>query len=121
MPLAFIFALVGVMFVSYAFMQLTREFSHAGSVYAFSGFTLGPHAGFFAGWALLGHLHGVHDARRPPRSGCSSRLPRLTASPTAPTGSWIALVAGAIIAFLACGDIRVATRSLLSIEGISVA
>src|SRR3954464_291784 len=53
-PLAFLFALVGVMFVSYAFVQLTREVDHAGSVYAFAGLTLGPRAGVLAGWALLG-------------------------------------------------------------------
>src|SRR3954449_3364507 len=53
-PLAFIFATVGVIFVSYAFIRLTGYFSHAGSVYAFSGITLGPRAGFFSGWALLG-------------------------------------------------------------------
>src|SRR5512142_2010368 len=53
-PLAFIFATVGVMFVSYAFWRLTQHFSHAGSVYAFAGVTLGPQAGFFAGWALFG-------------------------------------------------------------------
>ena len=53
-PLAFIFATIGVIFVSYAFIRLSRYFSHAGSVFAFSGITLGPQAGFFAGWALLG-------------------------------------------------------------------
>src|ERR687885_2122561 len=53
-PLAFIFATVGVIFVSYAFIRLTGHFSHAGSVYAFTGVTLGPQAGFFAGWALFG-------------------------------------------------------------------
>ena len=31
-PLAFIFATVGVLFVSYAFIRLTSYFSHAGSV-----------------------------------------------------------------------------------------
>src|SRR3954464_7748465 len=49
-PLAFIFAFVGVLFVAYAFIRLSQHFSHAGSVYAFSGVTLGPRAGFFAGW-----------------------------------------------------------------------
>ena len=53
-PLAFIFATVGVIFVSYAFIRLAGHFSHAGSVYAFAGVTLGPRAGFFSGWALLG-------------------------------------------------------------------
>src|ERR1700693_3298057 len=53
-PLAFIFATVGVMLVSYAFIRLSRYFSHAGSVYALSGVTLGPRAGLFSGWSLLG-------------------------------------------------------------------
>jgi amino acid transporter len=53
-PLAFIFATVGVIFVSYAFWRLSAHFSHAGSVYAFTGVTLGPRAGFVAGWALFG-------------------------------------------------------------------
>ena len=53
-PLAFLFAMIGVLFVSYAFAQLTKEVSHAGSVYALTGFTLGARAGFLAGWALLG-------------------------------------------------------------------
>src|SRR5689334_18447546 len=53
-PLAFFFATIGVLFVSYGFIRLSRYFSHAGSAFAFSGITLGPQAGFFAGWALLG-------------------------------------------------------------------
>ena len=53
-PLAFLFATIGVLFVSYAFAQLTKEVSHAGSVYALTGFTLGARAGFLAGWALFG-------------------------------------------------------------------
>src|SRR5215213_9252385 len=53
-PLAFVFASVGILFVSYAFIRLTSYFNHAGSVYALSGVTLGPRAGFFSGWALLG-------------------------------------------------------------------
>src|SRR5689334_25446690 len=48
-PLAFILATIGVMLVAYAFVQLSRHFSSAGSVYAFSGVTLGPEAGFFSG------------------------------------------------------------------------
>src|SRR3954470_20391538 len=53
-PLAFVFAAVGIALVSYAFIRLAEHFNHAGSVYAFSGMTLGPQAGFFSGWALLG-------------------------------------------------------------------
>lgn len=53
-PLTFVFDTVGILLVAYAFIRLTAYFNHAGSVYALSGATLGPWAGFFSGWALLG-------------------------------------------------------------------
>jgi amino acid transporter len=49
-PLAFLFAAIAIALVSYAFVRLTRYFSHAGSAYALAGATLGAaRAGFFAG------------------------------------------------------------------------
>jgi amino acid transporter len=111
-PLAFIFATVGVLFVSYAFIRLSRLYSHAGSVFAFSGLTLGPRAGFFSGWALLGTYLAF------------------TCASTAEAGTFgVAFLGGTgiwksadyiVIAVLAYGDIRVATRSLLGMEGVSV-
>ena len=53
-PLAFAVAALGVGLVAYGFVRLAGEFSHAGSVYAFVGNTLGPRPGFLTGWALLG-------------------------------------------------------------------
>ena len=53
-PLAFMIAAVCVGFVCYGFVRLSSRFSHAGSVYAFNGRTLGPRAGFVTGWAMLG-------------------------------------------------------------------
>src|SRR5690242_21587942 len=53
-PLAFVVAVLGVGLVAYGFVRLAGEFSHAESVYAFVGNTLGPRPGFLAGWALLG-------------------------------------------------------------------
>ncbi|MEO8967268.1 MAG: APC family permease [Solirubrobacteraceae bacterium] len=119
-PLAFIFATVGVLLVAYSFIRLSRYFSHAGSVFAFSGITLGPQAGFFSGWALLGTYLAFT---------CASTAEAGTFGVAFFQGSgiWngadyivIALVAAVIIAILAFGDIRVITRSLLGIEGISV-
>src|ERR671931_2293665 len=52
-PLAFLFAAIAIGLISYSFIRLTRFFNHAGSTYALVGATLGPRAGFFAGWALL--------------------------------------------------------------------
>src|SRR5437016_13351470 len=52
-PLAFLFAAIAIGLISYSFVRLTAFFNHAGSTYALAGATLGPRAGFFAGWALL--------------------------------------------------------------------
>ena len=41
-PLVFVIAGIGVGLVAYAFIRLSRHYAHAGSVYAFSGATLGP-------------------------------------------------------------------------------
>src|SRR3954469_10616026 len=57
-PLTFALALGAVLVIAYALVYLTRRFSHAGSVYALTGATLGPRAGFFSGWALLGTYLG---------------------------------------------------------------
>ena len=85
-PLAFIFATVGVLFVSYAFIRLSGYFSHAGSVYAFPGVTLGPRAGFFAGWALLG-TYLAFTAASTAEAGCSAwPSSRARGSGTAPSG-----------------------------------
>src|SRR3954454_5396488 len=120
-PLAFLFALVGVLFVSYAFVQLTREVNHAGSVYAFAGYTLGPRAGFLAGWALLGTYLMFTIASTAEVGLFFGSFLSSTGIADNADWIWIALVAGVGITFLAYGDVRVATRSLLTMEGISVA
>ena len=53
-PFTFVVSFIGTMLVAYAFIRLTRAITHAGSVYALAGATLGPRAGFFGGFALLG-------------------------------------------------------------------
>ncbi|MGZ6694172.1 MAG: APC family permease [Solirubrobacteraceae bacterium] len=120
-PLAFAFALLGVLLVAYAFVQLTREVSHAGSVYAFCGLTLGPRAGFLAGWALLGTYLCFTVASSAEVGLFFSSF--LASTGIAAAADWlpIALVSAGLIAVLAAGDVRVATRSLLTMEGISVA
>ena len=119
-PLAFIFATLGVLLVSYAFIRLSRYFSHAGSVFAFSGITLGPQAGFFSGWALLGTYLCFTCAS-------TAEAGTFGVAFLGGSGIWhnadyiiIALIAAVLVAVLAFGDIRVATRSLLGMEGTSV-
>src|SRR5438309_7185613 len=118
-PLAFIFATIGVLLVSYAFIRLSRYFSHAGSVYALAGVTLGPQAGFFSGWALLGTYLAFTCASTAEAGLFGNAFFQSTGIGNV---DWIiiGLVAAAIIAFLALGDVRVATRSLLGFEGVSV-
>lgn len=53
-PLVFLIAFAGVGAVAYGFVRLTSYFNHAGSIYGLVGITVGPRAGFFGGWALLG-------------------------------------------------------------------
>src|SRR5215212_8010939 len=120
-PLAFVFASVGILFVSYAFIRLTGYFNHAGSAYALSGVTLGPRAGFFSGWALLG-TYLAFTAASTAEVGLFGQA-FFDGTGIWPNAEWlvISLVAAALIWLIAYGDIRVATRSLLTMEGITVA
>ncbi|MDQ1618862.1 MAG: hypothetical protein QOE19_1431 [Actinomycetota bacterium] len=52
-PLAFLFAAIGVLLVGYGFVRLTQYYQHSGSVYAFVGATLGPRTGVVSGLALF--------------------------------------------------------------------
>ncbi len=119
-PLAFIFATIGVLFVSYAFIRLSRYFSHAGSVFAFSGVTLGPRAGFFSGWALLGTYLAFTCASTAEAGTFGVAFLNGISVFKAADYFVIAVISAGLIAVLAFGDIRVATRSLLGMEGISV-
>ena len=119
-PLLFIVATIGVFLVSYGFVRLSAHYAHAGSVYAFSGATLGPQAGFFAGWALLGTYLAFTAAS-------ASEIGLFFGAFLDGTGIWhdpewvvIALVAAVFIGLLAYSDIKITTRALLSMEAISV-
>src|SRR3954464_13045726 len=107
-PLAFVIATVGVMFVSYGFIRLTRHFNSAGSVFALAGATLGPRAGFFAGFALPA-THTLFTVAPRAEGGLfgQSFLDGIGVGGV----DWlpIALVAMIGVALLGFGDIRVAT------------
>ncbi len=119
-PLAFAFAALGVGLVAYGFVRLAGEVSHAGSVYAFVGNTLGPRAGFLAGWALLGTYLVF-----PPVSITGVAIfgrAFLDATGLAHDADWypLALAAWAVIWFLAARGVRPTTRSVLAFEVVSV-
>lgn len=119
-PLAFLFAGVAVGLIAYSFVRLTSFFNHAGSAYALAGVTLGPRAGFFAGWALLA-TYCLFIA------GNVAEVGLFGTSFLSGVGIWhnapwilISLVAAALVWFVAYGDVKVVGRALLSFEGLSV-
>jgi amino acid transporter len=116
--LSFVFAVVGVALVAYCFVKLSQHISHTGSVYALVGVTLGPRAGFFAGWALMGAYIAI---------GCGSTIEmglfggsflHDTGILTTHQWWWIALIGLAGVAALAFSEIRIITRALLTSEVI---
>jgi amino acid transporter len=119
-PLAFLFAAIAIALISYSFIRLTRYFNHAGSTYALAGVTLGPRAGFFAGWALLATYSCfiAADIAEVGLFGTSF----LSGAGIWHNPSWIliGLIGAALVWFLAYGDVKLATRALLSFEGVSV-
>jgi amino acid transporter len=119
-PWAFVFALVGVALVGYAFVRLSRYVSSAGSVYALVGITLGPRAGFLAGWALFGAYVAIGAG-----SGIEIGLffsQFLSGVGIVHTTEWIviAIIALGLVSLLAFAEIRMITRSLLVTELVGV-
>jgi amino acid transporter len=119
-PLAFAVAALGVGLVAYGFVRLAGEFSHAGSVYAFVGNTLGPRPGFLAGWALLGTYLVF-----PPVSIMGVVIfgrAFLDTTGLVRNADWypLGLAAWAVIWVLAARGVRPTTRSLLAFEVVSI-
>jgi amino acid transporter len=116
--LSFVFAVVGVALVAYCFVKLSQHISHTGSVYALVGVTLGPRAGFVAGWALMGAYTAI---------GCGSTIEmglfggqflHDTGILTTTQWWWIALIGLLGVGALAYTEIRIITRALLTSEVI---
>lgn len=119
-PLAYAMAAVGVSFVAYGFIRLASHFSHAGSVYAFTGLSLGPRAGFFSGWALLGTYIVFPSVSIMGIAIFSTAF--LKSSGIASNPPWwpLALAGWALVALLASRGARTTTRSLLAVEIVAV-
>lgn len=120
-PLAYVFAGIGVILVAGGIIFLSRYFASAGSLYGLVGASVGPRAGFFTGWALLGPyliwtasssvLAGFFATRFCQDSGIWPEADYLP----------FALVCAVLILLLSTRDVRVLGRVLLSVEGLSVA
>ena len=123
-PLTFAVATVGVLLVAYTFVRLTQRFNHSGSVYGFVGATLGPRAGVVAGWGLLGTytFYAVVTAT------ASSRFILAfldgTGLWTKPPDTLVLVLVPLILLgvfWLTISPVRLGTRFLLVVEGVTVA
>jgi len=117
-PFAFLAAMAAIGLVAYAFVSLTRVFAHSGSVYGFNGVTLGPRAGFFSGWALLGTYFAFAAGSM---AEAGSFVQTLLGNLGVSVG-WlpVALAAGLLVWILAYNAITLSTRVALVLEGVSV-
>lgn len=122
-PLAFALATVSVLLISWTFVRLTQRFHHAGSVYGFVGATLGPRAGIFAGWSLVGTylFYAVVTSTAAGRF-ITEELSAWGVWKNAPDWSSFifTLLALAIVVLLATREARNSTRLLLTIEAVTV-
>lgn len=111
-------AAIAMGFVAYAFVIFTRGFNSAGSVYGFTGSVAGPAFGFLSAWALMlvyvnfagGVYAAVGDEAGPAFAALGLHLP------------WqaYALVAFALVVFLAYLEIKVSSGLILVLEGVSM-
>ena len=123
-PLAFFLAAVAVLLIAYVFVRLCQYYRHAGSVYVFTGATLGSHAGAIAGLSLMGtyvfyalvtsSAAGIFGASFLDIIGVWNDQPDWA-------GFVVGFVALALALLLAIVPAKRAAEVLLSAEGITVA
>lgn len=119
--LPFVFAFVSIGLVAWGFVRLTSRFASAGSVYAFTGLTLGPRCGYFSGWALLGtYLGGGAASVAIAAAFAQDLIHQIGIHANVP---WIIIAVLALVgaALLSMRSVRIVARSLLAIECVAVA
>jgi amino acid transporter len=118
-PLVFLLGGIGMAFIAFGFVVLTRRFNHSGSAYALVGATLGPRAGFFSGFALLGYYLFSTICTVPAAALFIQAFLNSIGVHHVP---WLLLgVLSAIAAgWLSTRDAKLATRALLFMEAIGV-
>jgi amino acid transporter len=123
-PLVFVIGLIGVSLVAYSFVRLTRHLNHAGSAYALVGVTVGPRAGFFSGFAMLGAYLGFSIGTLALTAAfTNSLLAEAQKDASHPFQlPWLAVVlVAAAASFLLTGrEARLLAKVLLVIEGVGI-
>ena len=113
---AFIFALIAVALVAFGFVKLSRHISHTGSVYATVGLTVGPRAGFIAGWSLLLGYVTIGAGSAIEIGLFVTQLFKGLGIAFDPDWIWTALVALALVVLLGRREVHTITRILLIAE-----
>lgn len=121
LPLIFLIGAIGIAIIAHGFIRLTQRYNHAGSAYALVGVTIGPRAGFFSGFSILGTYimfsvcciaatASFLDAFASAVANRPFNIP------------WIltTLIVVALSSSLLLLDVRVVTRVLLLIEGVGI-
>jgi amino acid transporter len=123
-PLVFLFGAVGILIIAHGFIRLTQRYNHAGSAYALVGVTVGPRAGFFAGFSIVGtYVMFSTCCVAAVNSFLNSFIAAAQNEPAHPFRvPWIWTILGciALSSVLSTRDLRVVTRILLTIEGIGI-
>lgn len=123
-PLIFVIGIVGVALVGFGFVRMTRYLNHAGSAYALVGGTVGPRAGFFSGFAMLGAYIGFSIGTLALTSAfVNAFLTELQGGAKDPFQvPWpvIALVGGVLSLLLAGRDIALIAKILIGIESVGI-
>lgn len=123
-PLVFLIGLFGVGLVGYSFVRLTRHLNHAGSAYALVGVTVGPRAGFLAGFAMLGAYAafsiGTLALTAAFANSFLAEAQRGSAHPVQVPWLTLVLIGGAVSVALTGRDTRLLAVVLLGIEGVGI-
>lgn len=118
-PLIFVISTIVVGLVSFSIIKFNRYFSSAGSLYTFTGKSLGKRAGFITGWTLvLAYLTLA--------AGCSAEFGAFFSSllknffGIQVTWLPLALIASIGILIFGISDAKISTRIMLTMEGLSI-
>src|SRR5258708_10044087 len=118
-PLIFVITTIAILAIGVAFIRLSKQFAHAGSVYGLTKEVLGTPSGLVSGWALL----LTYVCFIPALLGGFGQFAQLFIQDI--TGLqipwWIyALMGGGLIWWFAFHDIPISTRLMLLLECISI-